>query len=138
MFSDDHWLPALDQGSMLKYDWKVKEEKNLVIDFNSGTVILATYSGGEKRSLKQATVTEHFVSFELEDIGCVECGGGEIWNFVLERNISGKLRLNIVSYAQCTCQCLASDDEERCEERDYLAYRYVKPDTSASDIVART
>jgi hypothetical protein len=127
LFADDYWVPSKDQGSMFNYDWKVENEDNFVLNFKSGSVTLGTCSA-EERSLKQAAITDHYVSFELEDIGCGECSGPEIWNFVLENNPLGKSRLNIETYVECRCgDGLQNEDEEqneddRCGLREFLAH----------------
>jgi hypothetical protein len=119
-FGDYRWLPVEDQRNMLDRNWEIDDDNNnnpLLLEFKAEKVRLGSYGGKRDIKISDLSCGKGMVSINLSGGGCGECSGDECYEFVMERNIRGNLRLAIEEYVSCQC-----GGPERCEESMYVAY----------------
>jgi hypothetical protein len=119
----DRWVPVEDSSNMLGRNWKIENDDNssdnpLLLEFKAGKVRLGSYGGRRDIEISDLTCAKRMGFLELSEGGCEECGSDENYEFVMERNMTGKLRLLIEEYVECRC----GGDDERCEESSFVAY----------------
>jgi hypothetical protein len=122
---DDRWVPVEDLRSMLDRNWKIEyddpynsSDDPLLLEFKAGKVRLGNYGGRRDVKIGDLSCGEHMVSLNLSGGGCEECCSDECYEFVMERNMMGNLRLLIEEYVECRCD----GDDEHCEESSFVAY----------------
>jgi hypothetical protein len=119
----DRWVPVEDQRNMLDRNWEIEndddddDENPLLLEFKAEQVRLGNYGGRRDVKIGDLSCGKRMVSFNLSGGGCEECCGDECYEFVMERNMMGNLRLSIEEYVECRC-----GGDERCEESSFVAY----------------
>ena len=121
----DRWVPVEDLNNMLDRNWKIENDDPdnsshdpLLLEFKRNKVRLGNYGGRRDVKIGDLSCGNRMVSLDLSGGGCEECCSDECYEFVMERNIKGKLRLLIEEYVECRCD----GGDERCEESSFVAY----------------
>lgn len=119
------WASVTDQNEMFQYDWKIEDDDNdddpLLLKFASNKIRLGHYSDMVDVDVKELSGGCHIIN----DGGCEQCSGDEVYSFDMQRTISGKVRLDVSSYVECRCGG-RDDDSNECERCDYIAYPITK------------
>lgn len=95
-----------------------EDDPRLLLEFKAEKIRLGCYSVKRDVKIGDLSCGKRMVSFNISKGGCEECWGNECYEFVMERNLMGNLRLSIEEYIQCRC----GGEEERCEETSFFAY----------------
>jgi hypothetical protein len=119
----DRWVPVEDQRNMLDRNWVFVIDDDYVddprlLEFKAEKIRLGNYGGRRDFDIGDLSCGKCMVSLDVPDGGCQECSGDECYEFVMERNMMGNLRLAVEEYVECRCD----GGDERCEESSFIAY----------------
>lgn len=112
---DGKWSPLTNQDEIFDYDWKIDEDESrgIVLNFASSKVRLGSYGGIQNVATKECSGG----SYEINEGGCEECQGSEVYNFDVQGKLDGSMRLVVDSYVECRC----GGEEDKCEETSCIA-----------------
>jgi hypothetical protein len=123
----DRWVPVEDLRNMLDRNWEIKyddpdhaSDDPRLLEFKAEKVRLGNCGGRRDIKIGDLSCGKSIVFLNLSRGGCPHCSGDECYDFVMERNMMGDLRLLIEEYVECRCG--GDSDDERCEESSFVAY----------------
>ena len=107
------WKRAANQKDMLDMNWTICgressaiHENKVIFDFADDEIRLETHDREKpivNVSKEVAQISKTKVVFSLNQFGCVECGGNQIYNLVLEEKGDDR-RLQIEEFGLCCCK----------------------------------